>query len=175
MRLYLDMDGVLMDFDSQLRRYSRAPKGDRTYHHLPRDQWTPDEVVRDVEHQAAMADSTFWRTMPPMRDAHQLWTFASQHHPRILTAWPAAADAQMQVRCAEDKLRSIHGTFDTVFPQQLFHACSRHEKARFAQPGAVLVDDMLPNCLEWEKAGGIAILHTSAADTINRLKEIHNV
>ena len=36
----------------------------------------------------------------------------------------------------------------------------------------VLIDDHAGNIREWEAAGGIGILHTDAASTINDLKKI---
>ena len=38
----------------------------------------------------------------------------------------------------------------------------------------VLIDDRPKNIEAWENAGGIVILHTSAADTIEQLKKLRN-
>ena len=40
--------------------------------------------------------------------------------------------------------------------------------------GNVLIDDEPKNIEAWEDAGGIGILHTSAKETINKLKELRN-
>ena len=40
--------------------------------------------------------------------------------------------------------------------------------------GNVLIDDRPKNIEAWENAGGIGILHTSAKETINKLKELRN-
>jgi hypothetical protein len=45
------------------------------------------------------------------------------------------------------------------------------QKAKFAAPNHILIDDMEKNITAWEAAGGIGILHKNATDTINTLKE----
>ena len=37
---------------------------------------------------------------------------------------------------------------------------------------SILIDDREKNIREWEKAGGIGILHTSTKDTLRKLKRI---
>ena len=51
---------------------------------------------------------------------------------------------------------------------------SGSQKAAFAYEGSVLIDDRKKNIDAWENAGGIGILHTSAKETINALKELRN-
>ena len=48
------------------------------------------------------------------------------------------------------------------------------QKAAYAMDGNVLIDDRPKNIEAWEDAGGIGILHTSAKETINKLKELRN-
>jgi hypothetical protein len=48
------------------------------------------------------------------------------------------------------------------------------EKYKWATNGQpnVLIDDFISNTIPWENAGGIAILHTSAAETLEVLEEL---
>jgi hypothetical protein len=46
------------------------------------------------------------------------------------------------------------------------------QKQELAEPNAILIDDRIKNIEQWESAGGIGILHTSAADTISQLKKL---
>lgn len=176
-KIYLDMDGVLMDFERHRARW--IPRWEkREYHHLPRDQWTTEEAVRDATLQAVMSMPDFWRIMPPMWDARLLWEFCRgfQGQPHVLTATPA--NATYRDRCAADKLYSLHKHFDSSFPLEQFNAVLRSQKRDMAQHrGArnILVDDMRPNCEEWEAAGGVAILHTDASSTIKKLQELLHV
>ena len=49
------------------------------------------------------------------------------------------------------------------------------QKAVYAMPGNVLIDDRPKNIKAWEEAGGIGILHTCARDTIIELKKLRNM
>ena len=42
----------------------------------------------------------------------------------------------------------------------------------FAGPERILIDDMEQTINEWNKAGGVGILHTSATNTISQLKKL---
>ena len=48
------------------------------------------------------------------------------------------------------------------------------QKAAYAMKKNVLIDDRKKNIEAWEAAGGIGILHTSAAETIEQLKKLRN-
>ena len=172
MSLYLDLDGVLMDFDGHIRQWGCDWRGP-VYHHKPESEWTEEQAANDKRYKEVMAEHSFWQTMPPMKDAMLLWDFCRAHDPHILTATPAGA--KYRERCAWDKLTSVHKHFDPHFRSERFHAVLRSEKKHFAKPGAVLVDDMLPNCEEWNAAGGTAILHKDALSTIKILREIFYV
>jgi hypothetical protein len=57
----------------------------------------------------------------------------------------------------------------------LSHILVRRDKQKFAKIGGVpniLIDDWSKNIKEWEAAGGIAIKHKSAAETIAALKKL---
>jgi len=45
-------------------------------------------------------------------------------------------------------------------------------KQQLATPTSILIDDRADNINQWEAAGGIGILHTSASNTIEQLKKL---
>jgi hypothetical protein len=45
-------------------------------------------------------------------------------------------------------------------------------KAAYAKPNHILIDDREKSIQPWREAGGIGILHTSAADTISQLQKL---
>jgi hypothetical protein len=51
--------------------------------------------------------------------------------------------------------------------------CSSPEKKNYMKPGDILVDDWPRYRDLWENAGGVFILHTSAVDSIERVKAIY--
>ena len=47
-----------------------------------------------------------------------------------------------------------------------------HDKFKWAAPNHILIDDFTKNTVPWDNEGGIAILHTDANKTIEKLEEI---
>ena len=47
-----------------------------------------------------------------------------------------------------------------------------NDKAAYAAPNHILIDDRSKSIQPWVAAGGIGILHTNAANTIRQLKEV---
>jgi hypothetical protein len=49
---------------------------------------------------------------------------------------------------------------------------SAQRKADFAGPGKILIDDRKDTIDSWNANGGIGILHTSTANTIEQLQKV---
>lgn len=181
-RLFLDMDGVLMNFEGAIERHG-VPRYRDGLHWIarPRDEWPEAMVVADKAYVACMAKHNFWDSIRPMPDAHMLWHHCRTLDPYVLTAAPSdrpgdTTFAGLRELISKQKRDSIHLNFDPTFPADNIHVCLRHEKALFAEgPECILVDDTPGNCQEWIKAGGTAILHVDAISTIRRLQELYHV
>lgn len=187
MKLFLDMDGVLMDFEGAIQRHgvTRFPDG---LHWIarPREEWPAEMIAAAKAYVGCMAKHNFWDSIAPMPDAHVLWQHCRTLDPHVLTAAPSDRPgdqtfANMRGLIARQKRESIWSHFDPTFPADNINVCLRHEKANFAYEGHpqgnirnLLVDDTPGNCQEWVKAGGIAILHTDAISTIRKLQEIYH-
>lgn len=153
-RLFLDLDGVLADFDAGvLKATGKLPAdlGDRRM--WPVLARTPG----------------FYEHLPWMADGRDLWNFAKPYKPTILTGLPIGKWAEPQKRawCARE-----------LGPEVPVICGFSRDKGRLAAetlaPGEVmvLVDDRLKVQLAWEDAGGKFLLHTSAATSIAALKEL---
>ena len=110
-----------------------------------------------------------------MRDADVLWGYIKQFQPIMLTAAPRPARGAIAKRAPEDKIRWMKKNFRV--PRSRMRVVLRPDKKKFAKDGRdgrpnILIDDHAGNIKEWETAGGIGIVHTDAASTINDLKKI---
>lgn len=169
--IYCDQDGVLADFDGGMAAAGlilseKSLQARR--HEMTAAQLDEDNRVREI-----MAQPGFFEWLRPMPDAHLLWEFLSRVSPGfpVLTARPR--DDRHASRVMREKRAMIHREFGPI-PDSRFICCLASEKPNYVgyAPGPiqVLVDDRTPNCTEWCKAGGYAVLHTSARDSIKRIQ-----
>lgn len=156
MKTYLDMDGVLADFDRAM--LERNVKNRHDFIHKPKSEWSQEERDLDIAVSRIMTESGFWSSIPPMRNAHDLVKILDELYQEvwILTARPNIEGTEW---VADVKCKWIHDQFDGLFDEQ-FICCLRSEKKQYATENGhpnLLVDDMLNNCKEWQKAGGVAV------------------
>lgn len=166
-KLYLDKDGVLADFHGTLT--ARGIGLGISYYLKPESTWTPEQHEEQRQIRAVMDEPGFWLSLPTCPGAEVLWNFATKFSHSVLTALPrVCADP---ARIEREKRLWIPEKFGWI-PSERIIVCQRPEKAALAGPGHVLVDDMPVNCEEWRAAGGTAILHTDAFDTIHQLRAL---
>jgi len=146
MQLYLDMDGVLADFDSG---YERA-FGRR-----------PSKEADDVDWHAVRAMTGFYQHLPPMPDLPELWAHVERYRPIVLTGVPSL------VQDAADDKRSWARAHLGVRVE--VRCCLSKEKCFHAQPGDILVDDWEKYRALWLAKGGRWVTHTSASESIRAL------
>lgn len=150
-RLFVDLDGVLADFDSAVLSLTGM---------LPHEQ-SPAQMWRAL----ARSDG-FYERLDWMSDGHQLWELLRPLNPTILTGLPRGSWAEPQKRawCARE-----------LGPDVQVITCWSREKAARAKerlvPGevAVLIDDRESLAESWEAIGGVFIHHQTADGTISRL------
>ena len=151
MRLYLDCDGVLADFDKAATQLLGMPP--RTYeqrHGVPAF-WK--ELARHPD---------FYGSLPLMPDAMRLFEAVRHLEPVILTGLPRGKWAAPQkVRWA-----ARH------FPGTRIITVMAVDKRKHAQVGDVLVDDQLRHAHLWEEVGGLFIHHREAESTLTQLASL---
>jgi hypothetical protein len=148
MRLFLDLDGVLADFD----RGVLALTGKR-----------PEDMTKRALWRAVSQAPDFFATLAFTRDGRELWDFCRPSHPTILTGLPLGDWAPGQKR------RWVAAMLGPDVP---VITCLAREKPRYAAPGHVLVDDRETAREGWERNGGIFIHHRDAAHSIAALKAL---
>lgn len=148
MTLFLDLDGVLADFDAHVEALFGEPPS-----RLP---------ISEMWHRAANTPG-FFETMPLMPDALDLWDYCRPFKPRILTGLPRGSWAEGQKR------RWVARHFG---PDVEVFTCMSRNKCDYASPGDVLVDDTTKYAHLWEARGATFVHHRSAAETIERLREL---
>ena len=150
-RLFLDADGVLADFDQG----TRALLGMR-----------PKEFI------AKQGQGTFWKrlanakdfygSLPEMPDARLLFDAVKHLKPTILTGLPLGEWAAPQ----KVKWAAEH------FPGVPIITCRARDKHKHMKPGDVLVDDREKHRAAYEDAGVVFVHHKNTADSVRQLAKI---
>jgi hypothetical protein len=148
MRLFLDLDGVLADFD----RGVETVTGKR-----------PEELPLKTMWAALARSPAFFETLEFMQDAEALWRFCAPHEPTILTGLPLGAWAPEQKRRWVARMLGAHVPVIT---------CMSRDKWRHAGRDHVLVDDRASAREQWERAGGVFIHHVAAERSIAALRRL---
>jgi 5'(3')-deoxyribonucleotidase len=148
--LYLDMDGVLADFDASVQAVLSVTAEDQRAAAL-KGRWP------DAQWQKLKSHPNFYRHLPKTDIADQLVALARRFRDelgwdlRVLTAIPRGNDVP---DVFQDKIEWMQEYYPDV--RVHFGPYSKDKQAH-ARPGDYLVDDRRENCAEWTQAGGLAI------------------
>ena len=161
-RIYIDMDGVLADFERGVREMCgmEPPAQDRKHPELDDLMW---EKIRDTER--------FYDRLELMPGAKEMFdTVYGAYGDRceILTGIPKAKRGILTA--GEDKISWMRRLLNKDVAVNI---CLRAEKIlKCTGPETVLIDDLKKNIDEWREAGGTGILHVSAEQTLKELREL---
>jgi len=151
-KLFVDMDGVLANFDKHFEKLSGGSKPwEFLEDHSKNELWS---IIK--------SDPRYFRDLEWMPDGQELWNAVKDFNPIILTS--PAKDMEY---CESDKKKwveeKIGEDIEVIFS---------HSKGDYADTNSILIDDMDKNLIPWQEAGGIAIKHVDAETTISELKRI---
>lgn len=152
--LFLDCDGVLADFDKTANAYLGMDGREYERLHGHAAFW---EKLAEIEE--------FFFSLEMMPDAQQLYEAVAHLNPVILTGVPSA----LGERAHFEKIRWAEKYFG---PQQKIITCLSKEKAKYAKPGDVIVDDWPKHRALWEAVGGIWVPHVNTEDTLEQLRQL---
>ena len=155
-KIYLDLDGVLVDFDKGVEDIGFSPAEIDTNPQMKARFW---HNIGKMHHHGF----PFWGEMTPMPDADVLWDYVKYHDVEILSATGHVGNAEAEKR--EWVKRHLGDVVVNLVRKSA-------DKSRFAAPNHILVDDRSKSIQPWVAAGGIGILHTSAANTIRQLERL---
>jgi 5'(3')-deoxyribonucleotidase len=156
--LYLDMDGVVADFDEYAARTLGIPPSSGIY---PDEVWyklaTNARLYRDLIKTPYADELVFHCSRIAKKFNFELY---------FLTAVPKGNDVPWAFY---DKVVWAQKNFPAI--PVMFGPFSR-DKHVHCRPGDVLIDDRRSNIEEWRAAGGIGILHTEYESTKAVLDEL---
>ncbi len=153
-KIYSDMDGVLTDFDKSFEKYSKGIP--------PREyekKYGKDKFWELIDGKGKVG---FWVGMPWMEDGKQYWDYIKDYNTELLSSPSRSSTSRLGKRLwVKNNMPGVKLTLAQAAAKQ-----------NYAAPNHILIDDRKSNIDQWRSQGGIGILHTSAADTIQQLKKL---
>ena len=159
-KVYVDMDGVVADFDQRFLDLSGMMPREYEAKYGRDAFW---EFIDEGENKLK-----FWIGIPQMSDAQSLMDYVSQYDYEMLTS-PSIKQQSLMGKGLWIKNHTSKGLFKSK-PKVNYRFAKN--KVEFAAPNHILIDDKASTIDSWNAAGGIGILHTSAANTISQLKKL---
>ena len=152
-KIFSDMDGVLTDFDASFKKASDGI--------APRDyekKFGKDKFWELIDGGGV----GYWVGMPYMPDGETYWNYIKDYDVELLSSPSRSNTSRLGKRLwVRNNMPGVKLTLAQAYL-----------KKNYAAPNHILIDDRKSNIDEWRAAGGIGILHTSAADTIQQLKKL---
>jgi len=169
--IYCDMDGVLCNFDqgyADLTDMStqEANAVGKSYF------W---ELFREKLEEKNIKEKDFWANLKWQPGGKELWSHIQQYTPNILSSPAVDFSLPYDEQLSPEKNQAIQGKKEWIsrnlssVGEEIFVPAP--QKATYAGPKNILIDDMEKNTDAWKASGGKAILHTSAPKTLEILKE----
>ncbi len=148
--IYLDMDGVLADFNLAARILINASEVDEQAA-FQQGSWKPEQWNKIKE------NPRFYLTLPKTNFADELVSIARTFRDKL--------DWDLKILTAIPRNNDMHWAFyDKILWQQqyypdipvMFGPYSK-DKHQHCKPGDILIDDRQDNCNQWTRAFGTAI------------------
>jgi hypothetical protein len=151
-KIFLDMDGVLVDFDKQFEELTGMPPREFESKHSTEKFWNEIDG----------AGVGFWRGMKWMPGGEALYNRAAQHDHALLSS-PSRSEVS--------KIGKRLWRRDKTPNTKLILARS-YNKKNYAAPNHILIDDREDNIQQWINAGGIGILYKSPEQVNKELDKL---
>lgn len=160
-KIYVDMDGVIADFDARFRDLSGMAPRDFEAKYGKKAFWDLIDEENKVK---------FWVGIPPMPGASELISFVAKHDYEMLTA----PSIKKQSRLGKNLwIRNHTGDIFPSKPRVNFKAAKeKHLIKPQLTSFDILIDDKASTIDSWNAAGGTGILYQSASQVISKLKKL---
>jgi len=171
-RIFLDMDGVLTDFEKSFKKLVAEDLSTEEYE----EKYGSNPFWGIISEKG----EEFWANMEWMADGKILWNYFKKYDPIILSA-PSRDDTSKtgKVKWLEKNIPDLKNHYVQTKARRggdkVSHVILNNMKYRYATgPEDILIDDKSKNIRAWEEAGGTGILHKSANDTIQKYELLLN-
>jgi len=169
--IYCDMDGVLCNFDKGYEDLT----GVSTQEANEKSKSSFWKRFRDSLNEKNIKEKDFWVNLEWQPGGKELWNYIQQYNPNILSSPSVNFSLPSDQQLSPDYNEAIQGKKEWIAKnlsgvgEEIFVPAP--QKATYANPKSILIDDMKKNTDAWRASSGKAIHHTSASETLKILKE----
>lgn len=157
--IYVDLDGVLVDFDSGFKSISGG---------LDKFEYIKKNGVDGLWKLINSHGQEWWANLNWMSDGTKLWSAIENKNVKILTSGSTRNTGTMAINGKKQWVANHLGPIETIVVN------NSHDKQKYARKGDILIDDLPSNITEWNSKNGIGILHRNADDTLAKLNDVIN-
>jgi hypothetical protein len=149
--LYLDLDGVLVNFERGFTDLS--------------DGITPDEMKsrygeKVMQNQYLAAGSSFWANLGWIEGGEDIWKASNELFERVCILSSTGTTNPIKGKpVIMGKKQWIAKNIPSLTSGKIFIVLGSHMKKMLVARNSILVDDMSSTVAEWNAYGGIGILH----------------
>ncbi len=155
-KIYLDMDGVITDFDKRFT--DLAGMGPREYE----SSFGKDKFWDFIDSKEKGGGVGFWVGMPWMPGGPELYNRVAQHDHALLSS-PSRSESS---RIGKHQWKKKYT------PSTKLILSLAKNKQNYADGNNILIDDRESNIQQWREAGGIGILYKSASQVNKELDKL---
>jgi 5'(3')-deoxyribonucleotidase len=150
-QLYIDLDGVLVDFNGGYVDNYKKSKGTLTNY---------DE--KEARKAYSSTGSEFWVDLKWIHGGKELWKSATSLFERVyILSSAGSGDPTRGKEIVKGKRLWINKNIPELDQEKVFIVMGKDLKPQFANKASILIDDMPITIQRWNKEGGFGILHNS--------------
>jgi hypothetical protein len=159
-KIYLDMDGVLSDFEKQFKSCYGVESLKKRDRKLWSEDW-PDFIKNEQ-----------FEVLPKFPGCDELLTFIRKHPEIEVEILTSSGGIKFHEEVKKQKKVWLKKYGISYKPHVV---PGRKHKKEYAKPDVVLIDDTEDVITSFNKAGGIGILHKDVKETIKTLETLLNI
>jgi hypothetical protein len=169
LKIFCDLDGVLVDFDRGFAELSENPDGLSPAEY--EEQFGKNSIWKLIDKYG----EEYWADLYWKGDGRELWDYLEEYSPTILSS-PSRNPKSISGKTKWVRLnlsikqQPVTKASDYMPDSRLILMQQKHLFAK--GPNDILIDDTQTKIDKWVEAGGTGILHNDATDTIRVLEQI---
>lgn len=157
--VYIDMDGVLADFDKGFFNISGGKTAENT----------PDPELWEII--GKYGKVKFFSELPWMPGGQELWGFVTDNFLKVKILSACGRNSDVDKETPTGKLTWLRHHLTHLSMDDIILVTNKHKKRHYSKPDDIIIDDTPVVIHEWVKKGGIGILHKDSGETISVLKQ----